>query len=384
MRLLTDPRLRLLWTASSIASLGAWLLVMAVPLEVFRRTGSPVATGTALAVEVLPAVIVGPWAGVVVDRLSRKRVVVLAYAGAAAGVAVMLLGHLAALYAGVLVEAIAVTFLHPGLRAIAPGIAANEADLATLNAAMSFASSTFRMLGPPLGTFLAARGMFTTAVVLDIVGYLTAAVLIGRLAVPLGAASALRPRIRDGVRHIGRTPMLRGLIATSWLFLPANAALTALLVPFVAERLRAPAAAVGVLVSGLGVGYVAGSVLSRLLLERVATRTVLAVSYAVIGACFLVTFNAHSFPMALAAITVCGVPGAVLGVVSGHRMQTSTPDGALGRVAAAFSASDATATLAGAVAAPVAVAHLTLGTALNAFSAAALLASFAAALLVPR
>lgn len=383
MRLLTDPRLRLLWTAASIASLGAWLLVMAVPLEVFRRTGSPVATGAALAVEVLPAVVVGPWAGVLVDRLSRKRVIVSAYVVAAAGIAVMLIGHLAAIYAGVLIEAIAVAFFHPAIRAVAPGIAANEGDLATLNAALSFSSSTFRMLGPPLGTLLAASGLFTTAVALDVAGYLIAAVLIGRLSIPPGETAVLPPRIRDGVRHIARTPMLRGLIATSWLFLPANAALTALLVPFVAERLRAPAAAVGVLVSGLGVGYLAGSALSKLLLDRCPTRPVLVVSYAVIGACFLVAFNARSFAVALAAISLCGVPGSILGVVSGHRMQTATPDRALGRVAAAFSASDATATLAGAVAAPVAVAHLTLGTALNAFSAAALLASLAAALLVP-
>jgi predicted MFS family arabinose efflux permease len=383
MRLLTDSRLRLLWTAFSIASLGAWLLAMAVPLEVFRRTGSAVATGTALAVETIPAVVVGPWAGVIVDRWSRKRVIVWAYLGAAAGIALMLVDHLFALYAGVLAEAMAVAFLMPAVRAVAPGIGGTEVELATLNAAMSFSSSTFRMLGPPLGTLLAARGLFTTAVALDVLGYLIAAVLIGRLVIPPGDTDAPPPRIRDGVRHIGRTPMLRGLIATSWLFLPANAALTALLVPFVAERLRAPASAVGLLVSGLGLGYVAGSVLSKALLDRYATRWVLAVVYGMIGVCFLVAFNARSFTVALVAISICGVPGAVLGVVSGHRMQTATPDHALGRVAAAFSASDATATLAGAIAAPVAVAQLTLGTALNAFSAAALLASLAAALLLP-
>lgn len=383
MRLLANPRLRLLWTAASIASLGAWLLVMAVPLEVFRRTGSPIATGAALAVEVLPAVVVGPWAGVLVDRWSRKRVLIGAYLGAAGGTALMLAAQLGGVYAGVFVEAIAVTFLYPAIRAIAPGIAGDESGLATLNAAMSFTSSTFRMLGPPLGTLLTAQGRFTTVVLLDVVGYLAAAVLIGRLTVAPRDTGALPPRIRDGVRHIVRTPMLRGLMATSWLFLPANAALTALLVPFVAERLRAPAAAVGVLVSRLGVGYVAGSAVSKVLLDRCPTRAVLVVAYAVIGACFLVAFNARSFSVALAAISICGVPGAILGVVSGHRMQTATPDRALGRVAAAFSASDATATLAGALAAPVAVAHLTLGTALNAFSAAALLASLAAALLLP-
>src|SRR5262249_15461156 len=91
--------MRLLWTAASIASLGVWLLVMAVPLEVYRRSGSPVATGLALAVEAIPAVVVGPWAGVLLDRLPRKRILQGAYLGGAAGVALMLAGPIAAIYA---------------------------------------------------------------------------------------------------------------------------------------------------------------------------------------------------------------------------------------------------------------------------------------------
>jgi MFS family permease len=139
----------------------------------------------------------------------------------------------------------------------------------------------------------------------------------------------------------------------------------------------------GVLVSGLGVGYIAGSALSKPLLDRCPTRAVLVCAYAAVGLSFLVLFNAPTFAVALVAVSVSGVPGAVLLVATGHRMQTATPDRALGRVAAAFSASDASATLTGAVAAPVAVAHVALGTALNAFSAAVLLAAVAASVLIP-
>jgi predicted MFS family arabinose efflux permease len=178
------------------------------------------------------------------------------------------------------------------------------------------------------------------------------------------------------------TPMLRGLLTTSWLFLAANAALTALLVPFVAARLGRPAA-VGVLVSGLGAGYLAGSALSRVLLDRGSTRTVLVCAYAAVGVCFLVLFNARTLAVALGALSLAGVPGAVLLVVVGHRMQTATPAEALGRVASAFAASDAFATLAGAVLGPALVALAGLAVAVNAFSAAVVLAAIAAAALIP-
>lgn len=372
--------MRLLWTAASIASLGAWLLVMAVPLEVFHRSGSPVATGLALAVEALPAVVLGPWAGVLADRLPRKRILVCAYLGAAGGVALMMLGPLAAIYAGILVEAVAVAFLLPTLRAITPGIAGPK--LASFNASLAFTSGAFRMIGPPVGTFLAARGLFSAVVALDVIGYSVAGLLIGRLPVRPGDTRGLPARIRDGVRLIRRTHMLRGLIVTSWLFLAGNAGVTALFVPFVAERLRAPAAT-GVLISALGVGYLAGSAVSKILLDRWPTRTILIGAYAVVGLSYLVLFNASSLALAVAAIAVSGVPGAVLLVVIGTRMQTATPDAALGRVAAAFSVSDATANLAGAVAAPLAVVYLPLGTALSAFSAAVLAAAAVAAILIP-
>src|SRR5262249_4964162 len=156
----------------------------------------------------------------------------------AGGIALMLAGPLAAIYAGILVEAVAVAFLLPALRAITPGVAGP--NLASFNASMSFASGVFRMTGPPLGTFLAARGLFSAVVVLDIIGYAVAALLIGRLSIGPGETDALPVRVRDGVRLIRRTHMLKGLVVTSWLFLAGNAGVTALFVPFVAERLRAP------------------------------------------------------------------------------------------------------------------------------------------------
>jgi predicted MFS family arabinose efflux permease len=363
--------MRILWTANSIAALGVWLLVMAVPLEVYRRSGSPVATGLALAIEALPAVVVGPWAGVLVDRLPRKRVLQGAYLGGAGGVALMLVGSIAAIYAGVLAEAVAATFLMPALRAITPGIAG--AQLASFNASLSFTSGAFRMIGPPLGTLLATRGLFSLVVAFDILGYALAAVLIGRLSVPPGDTDAPPAGVREGVRLIRRTHMLVGLMVTSWLFLAGNAGVTALFVPFVAERLRQPGAT-GLLISALGVGYLAGSAVSKPLLDRCAMRPILIGAYAMVGASFLVLFNASTVAVAMVAIAVAGVPGSVVLVVIATRMQTATPDRALGRVAAAFSVSDATANLAGAVAAPVALAQFALGTALNLFTALVFLA----------
>ncbi|SER85056.1 Transmembrane secretion effector [Actinokineospora terrae] len=69
---------RLLWCGRSVSLLGSWLLVVAVPAQVFAVTGSLVAAGFAPAVEFLPQVLLGPFAGVVADRWDRRWVMIAA------------------------------------------------------------------------------------------------------------------------------------------------------------------------------------------------------------------------------------------------------------------------------------------------------------------
>jgi MFS family permease len=391
---LRDRNFRRLWLASTIDSFGSWLLVMAVPLHVFALTGSAMSTGLALAVQALPAALVGPWAGIVIDRWHRKKVLVVANAVSAAGVAVMALaatpGRLVFIYLGLTAENVAVCFLRPALRAVTPSIVGSESDLASANSLSAFTNSAFRMLGPLVGTFLVAGGWFQAAVLADVASYLVAAAIVMSVTIP----GAVRPPcalgarftggMREGLGHIVRTALLRGLLMTSWVYWTANAALTALLIPFVAIRLHSPGHTLGYLIAGLGIGYLCGSAISKALISRFATRTILAAAYASVGACFLVMFTTTALPIALIAMTAAGVPGAVAQVVTGHRLQVSTPDAVLGRVSAVFHTSDCVAAVAGALIAPAIVALTGLGAALGSFSALVLVTAGMAVILLPR
>ncbi|GIF99470.1 hypothetical protein Cci01nite_45640 [Catellatospora citrea] len=389
---LRNPSFRRLWAASTVDSFGSWLLVMAVPLQAFLLTGSATSTGLALAVQALPAVAVGPWAGVVTDRWHRRKIIVVANLASAAGVALMALAtapdRVAFIHVGLLVESVAVCFLRPALAAVTPAVVAGEADLASANALSAFVNSAFRMLGPLLGTFLVARGWFQAVVLVDVASYLAAAAIVMTITVipvapPRRTTRRITAELRAGVRHIIRTPLLRGLLTTSGIYWTANASLTALLIPFVADRLHASGQTLGHLIAGLGVGYLCGSAISKTLISRYATRTVLTIAYAAVGFCFLAMFTATKPQAAVIAVTVCGVPGAVAQIVIGHRMQASTPDDVLGRVSAAFYVGDSTAAVVGALLAPAVVALAGLGPALLAFSAAVLGTAAVAAVVLP-
>ncbi|MER5183993.1 MFS transporter [Streptomyces sp. NPDC002896] len=181
--------------------------------------------------------------------------------------------------------------------------------------------------------------------------------------------------LRAGLAHIARSPLLRGPLISNGVFLTANAALTALLVPFVTGPLSAPGASVGYLISGLGVGFVVGSVASRSLLDRYGIRQVLSATQLASGIAYFALFNAPSLAAAVAAAVLIGLPGSILLISVETHIQRTAPPGMLGRVGALFFAMDSLAAIVGALTAPILVAIVGLTAALNAISAAALLAA---------
>lgn len=62
---------------------GDWLGYIALMLYVFNLTGSGTAIAGLAAFEALPAMLLGPWAGIVADRFPRKRVMIAASLGQA-------------------------------------------------------------------------------------------------------------------------------------------------------------------------------------------------------------------------------------------------------------------------------------------------------------
>jgi MFS family permease len=367
---------RRLWFGSAVSALGSWLLVVAVPVQVFRLTHSVVSTGLTVALESLPAVLVGPWAGVFVDRWSRRRTMIVADLVSAAAVAAMVLadrpGRIPLLYAAVVVENVAVVFNRPAARAAIPRVVGTGPGLARANGLAAGAAGVARLAGPPLGALLLTGGGFAVAARVDAATYLVSAAATGLVTTALGPSRRAGPRVRDlaadlrdGFGFIVATPPLRGALASSWLFLVGNGGLTALLVPFTVERLTGRGADLGYVIAGLGVGYLAGAAAAPRLIARLPTGALLAGAQAATGLCFLALFNARDLPLATAAAAAAALPGAVYLVTVQHLVQVVTPDAVLGRVAAAFSAGDAAAAVVGSVAGPALAAAVGLPAGLN-------------------
>src|ERR1700758_2676204 len=79
VRLLRGNRnLRRLWSAQVVSEIGDWFYTLAIYNLLLQLTGHASSVALALVLQVLPQTFVGPTAGVVNDRLRRKRIMIVA------------------------------------------------------------------------------------------------------------------------------------------------------------------------------------------------------------------------------------------------------------------------------------------------------------------
>ncbi|MFI5691916.1 MFS transporter [Kribbella sp. NPDC051586] len=378
---------RRLWFSGAVSGIGSWLLVVAIPFYVFALTGSAVATGLTLALEALPALTIGPWAGVLLDRWDLARAMWIADLAGAAAVGVILFAdrdHVWLIYLAILLENTATTVFRPAARALIPAVVGTGSELAKANAINAVTSSAIRLAAPPLGALLLAGPGIKFVLVVDIVSYLLSAATIATVRTRRHATTGVPPRPFEGLRAVISHRALRGILIGQTVFLTANAGLTALLVPFTVGRLHAPGYVVGYLISGLGAGYLVGASLSTKAARLLGTREILTLTQFVTALAYFALFNAPSVPLAIAAAVLIGLPGSILLITVETTIQRSAPTAVLASVGALFFAADSLALLIGALAAPAMTLVLDLPLTLNVIAATAVCAATLTLIVLPR
>jgi MFS family permease len=380
--ILRNGDFRRLWISGGISGLGSWLLVVAIPVHVFQLTGSVAATGLTVALEAVPALLVGPWAGVLLDRWNLPRAMWLANLAGAASVALILYADTAdrvwIVYIAVLAENLATTVFRPAARALTPAVVGTGKGLAAANSLNAFSGSVIRLAAPPLGALILAGPGIKFVLAIDIASYLLAAAIIATIKHPATAKSEPGKgfsALKEGLRGVARSKILKGILLANGIFLTANAGATALLVPFTVERLDAPGETIGYLISGLGAGFLLGAAISPKALTWLGIRDLLITTQAATGAAFFALFNSPNVPWAIVAAALIGVPGSILLITAETTVQRVAPTELLGRIGALFFAMDSLTVVIGALAAPALVTLAGLPTALNVIAGFAVLAA---------
>lgn len=332
---------------------------MAVFALLLDLTGSATAVAWMMIVQFLPVAIVGPMAGVVVDRVDRRRLMIVA--DVVRGV--LILGLLLVrrpedVWLAYVVMALTVSasaFFEPARTATIPNIT-SAAELMPANALSAAMWSSMLALGASVGglvTWLAGRNVAFTVNAISF--FVSAYFLMKMRGIPAGPtvprvtgllALTGIPDLVDGLRYVRSRSHVAALM-----FVKAGWGLAGgvlLLLSIFGQRVfpvgGSTAAGIGVLYGARGVGAALGPIALRWLLghEPRALRRTIGPAYFMVGFFYLALAAAPNLWVAALCVLLAHFGGSILWVFSTVLLQMEVPDRFRGRV---FSAELALVTL---------------------------------------
>ncbi len=382
-----EPRFRLLFTGQLLSVLGDRVTMLVLPFAVLSVGGGPAGVVVVSVAQFLPFVLLALPAGVLADRLDRRRIMVASDAvrfavQLVAGV-LLLTGHAGVPLLVVLaaVFGAADAFFQPAITGLVPSTV-SPADLQPANALRGLTYSFGSIAGPAIGGVLIALVGPGGSFLFDAATFAVSAVTLLLLRVPRAAAASTdeRPRfladLAEGAASVRSRPWV---IA----FLAAGTAYTVLVLPAIfvlgpvlsGERFGG-ATGWAVITAAFGVGSLAGD----LLLLRWRPRFALRISaIALIGAsCQGLIIGSGLGTAPVAALEVlAGVCVTVYFSLWETSLQEHVPDAELSRVASYDYLTGTGAIPLGSVAAGALTAVLGAGSAILLLGAAGLVAAFA-------
>lgn len=338
-------RFAALWTATGLANLADGLYQFTLPVFAVGLTDSAGLVAGVTVMLTLAWPVFGLHAGAIVDHFDRRRLMVhvnLIRAGVLGGLTLAIATDAVSIpliYAAALVLGVCETLVDTGLAAIVPAVVPRP-QLVRANSRIEVAQHvTNAFMGPPLAGALAAVAVVLATGIggLLYAGAVVALLLIHGTVRPPREAPDVRGALRNataGIRFLWRLPLLRTLTLLTAAMNVFWAAWTAVIVLYALEPgpLGLTKPQYGLLLTGLAVGAVAGSMLAEPLRRRVSLRLLLGVD--LVGTMLLVGLPAVTANVwvVTCGVLIAGAGSGIWRVIVTSIRQVLVPDGLLGRV----------------------------------------------------
>jgi MFS family permease len=336
-----------LWAASTTSALGSGLATIAVPLLVASRTSDPLVVAAAFCVAWLPWLLFALPGGVLVDRVDRRRLMVVIdwVRVVAVGLlaAVILTGHvsIALLYGVLFVLNTGEVVFRSASQAMIPSVVP-RARLERANGWLGGGTTLMQgMVAGPLGGFLfvvaASIPFFVNALT-----YAASAVLIGLVAGVYRpspdhpdeprAPRSVRAEVAEGFRWLARQRLLRTMAVLIGLLNLTLTAAIAILVLLATERLHLGSVGYGLLFTCIAVGGVLGSAVGEHLIRWLTASWTLRIGLLIEAGTHLALATSRSPFFIGFVLFAFGVHGALWSIVGSSLRQRLTPPAMMGRV----------------------------------------------------
>jgi predicted MFS family arabinose efflux permease len=345
---------RKLWLGRTISELGSRITREGLPLTaVLVLAATPLQMGVLAALGAVPVLLVGLFAGVWVDRLRRRPLLIATDVGRAV---LLLTIPLAAwrgwLHMGQLLVVAALTGILTVVFNVADQsflpVLVSRAHLIEGNTKLEASGGVAEITGPPLAGVLVQTITAPMAILLDAVSFLVSAATVVAIRAPEPPPAPAEPQshvgqeIRQGLRVVLGQPILRTLAITGSIGSFFGGFYAALYTLYAVRIVGVTPAVLGLLIAGGGVGCLAGAVLAGPAVRRYRLGPTMVAAAVVSAAAAFFTPLAGGRPLAVAvALMLAGqlINDGASQLFSIHAVslrQTITPDPLLGRMNASM------------------------------------------------
>lgn len=348
---------RYLWAGNFLINTADWLQVLTVGWLMLRLTdGNALLTGTVVGIRTLPVLIVGPWAGVLADRINRRKLMGVTQsclAVVAVGFAVLVASsdvnaepYVGPLQAWHLFGYVAVTgLLHSMVRPVRQALIPNVVPRSALPNAMALNATTrtgTRLLGPALGgVLIELLGGFNWNFFLEAAAYVGVAIIMFPMRTPYYTPSTARhsspwSNMKEGLSYIWKARVILHLIAMSMIPNFVFQPLVFILPVFITDALGGSEGVGGLLLSVMGIGGVVATMVIASVGFRLGKGLTVILGLIVGSATILVIAQVPWLPVTVAMFLLLGFAQTHFRVGNSTLIQTLVPDDLRGRVTSVY------------------------------------------------
>lgn len=337
------------WFVGQVLSLaGTWMQSVAQGWLVYQMTGSEMALGAISFAGSIPTLFLMLPAGVIADRMSKRRLLVITQMAMMACAFVLALltwtNVLRVWHVAVLAFLLGVinSFDAPARLALTPQMVDDRRDLQNAIALGATMFNLARVVGPAIGGIVLAAVGAGWCFAINGLSFLAVLVaLLGmRLPDDVGRPARTRPmaaEIGDGLRYVWRQPVVRALVALIGMASIFGFSYAVLLPAYASDVLKVGETGYGMMNAAVGVGALTGSLAVASLSRHQAKGMQITVGSLVFPLALLAFSTTRSFPLTMICLACAGIGFVTQNATSNTIVQMMVPDELRGRVMSVYS-----------------------------------------------
>lgn len=341
---LRGPNFRRYITGQAVSLVGTWMQTVAQSWLVLQLTGSPTAIGVVLALQTVPMLLLGPYGGVIADRVDKRRLMIGLQS--LMGVQALILGLLVVtdtvalwhVYALAILLGLNQCFENPARQSFMLEMVGPE-DLRNAVSLQSVLASCSRMIGPAVAGLVIAAGGIGVCFLLNAASFVAVVASLLTLDIsklrPSPPTARARGQLREGLAYVRRTPDL----AVPLLMMALVGCLAfefQVVLPVLADHtFEAGAGAYGFLTAAMGAGSVVGGLVVATW-GRTGIRPLIVTAVA-FGVAMAIAAASPSLPILLATMVLVGALSVTFTSTTNSSLQLAAAPTMRGRVMALWS-----------------------------------------------